>query len=165
MTIPFLLWTLVCATASLGTIAYEYQWRKIVSLQMKLDQTVGKSALELQDLMNRIERINSIMIQTRSAIAAQQMLGLPLAPATQAVLEAQSKIQDSLLLAWKVKNLLPILKWERPIPDLLGPQPLHWVGSPELIVKRTHFPRKASARVFKGALDGKTWNAEWADFY
>jgi hypothetical protein len=165
MTIPFLLWTLICATAAIGTVSYEYQWRRIVSIQMGLDQSVGKTALELRDLMNKIEALNAIMIKTRTAIAAQTVLGLPLQPAARVALEAQAKIQDGLLLVWKIKNTFPILHWERLPPDILGPQPLRWMGNNEVQIKKYRFPRKSFARVFKGALNGKTWSAEWSNFY
>jgi hypothetical protein len=167
MTIPFLIWTLICATAAIGTVFYQFEWRKVVSIQLGLDQSVGKTALELQDLMNRIETINGIIVKTRAAIAAQTVLGLPLQPAARVVLEAQAKIQDSLLLTWKIKNtffLLPSISWERPPADVIGPNALRWRGNPELKIHRYKFPRKSAARVFKGETNA-IWSAEWSGFY
>lgn len=169
MTIPFLLWTLIVSVSSLGTLAYQFEWRKVVNIQMNLDRSVGNTALELQDLMNRIEQINGIMIKTRTAMAAQQVLGLPFAPAGRVALEAQAKIQDGLLLAWKITHpdtTLSILSWKRPLPDPIGPQPLQWAGGPDIPIRKIQFPRKAFARVIKGGLNAKKiWNAEWTSFY
>ena len=165
MTIPFMIWTLLCGSAQLGITAFQYEWRKIVRLQLRLDQRVGETALELRDLMNQIEKLNQTITQIRTTLATHSVLGLPLQPALLISLQTQVKLQDLLLLKWKAKQIqfpgiLPKLLWIRPPPDILGPQSLKWKGGEQpLVIQLNHSPRKAAATVSRKDL--YAWQARW----
>ena len=187
LSLPLLLALLAASFMGFGTWGLMRHWRKLTELQLRLDRCVGDTALELKGALNRIESENRQIQAIRAAIAAGSLAG-GAGQAMKPALEFEVARQEFELLRWRMRQAqwlmrrgcdeepdlprpLPEMSWFRPPPDMIGSQPLEWMGKGErrLKVEIRHSPRAASALVESGAgswatgefIGGSNWKATW----
>lgn len=165
-------------TTGLALIGLMHHWRQLAEHQLRLDRCVGHLAQTLTRTQNEIEALNSRLRELRAAGGVTAMI--PGANQTEAAAEAAIAVtQDALIARGDAQSVIyavpgscgnlgdwiappPFLKWFRPPPDELGPQPLQWRGDESLQILRAHRPRFAAAQI-KGVADGwgSKWHAKW----
>ena len=139
--VPMLLLLLALVTAGFGVWGLLRHWRHLVELQLRLDQCVGSSSMEMKRTLTRVGQLNDRMQTLRAALL------VPLHPAQQALLRAL--LETSYLeqeweegrwlwrrVSWRVRRgcdnggdlpkLYPAYPWRRDPPDSLGHRPLVW---------------------------------------
>ncbi|MGZ3698832.1 MAG: hypothetical protein ACXWP5_11870 [Bdellovibrionota bacterium] len=177
---PLVLALIAITLAGMGTWGVMRHWRKLVETQLRLDQCTGEAALTLKAVLQAVERENAAIHATRASIAVAQAANPPAVPALEGALTVLVAKQEIDVARWKAAQVawwlkrgcgspgdlappLPELRWERGIPDTLGPQALEWVGPMpgEFRILARHAPRTAAAHV-KGEGNGiHHWKAEW----
>ena len=130
---------LVLTMTTLMIFGYFHHWRKLVEVQLKLDNCVADVAQDLRWNLNFIESTNLAMKSVRILIPPSLIV-----PGTTAVLKdallALEFAQKGILGVWQVKrnvyrvkcrffgpsDHLPDMSWERPLPDVIGQNALTW---------------------------------------
>jgi hypothetical protein len=157
-------------------------WRFLVETQFHLDRCVGEVAQQFRGALNSLEASNVRIAQLRVAIQLAELEPW-LIPPLRGVLGAQVAQQELVKGRWqltrarwflhgcgKMKDTtypLPALNFVRDLPDLIGPQALHWKGvMPENFkFQVSHRSRHAAARVEEGGRNGNSqWRAYWSPF-
>lgn len=162
-------------------------WKSKVALQLRLDECVENTSLELEKIQNQIEASNLRMRIERAAAAAA---AIPSAGASlesvKPILIAEQALQEILRMKWRTRQLtwiarqgcsgkrdlflpLPNLKWWRPPDDPVGARPLEWEGEKKsgLEIRLWKSNRFSQSRVGFGGKDGNgnRWQANWTSLY
>lgn len=180
--IPLMIAMGIIAITGLMTWGILRLWRHHAETQLRLDQCVGHTALELKERLKSIDSSNLIIKGLREAIAAAQASLHPeLIPPLQEALEGEVFEQEAVQAKWDFAQAswiarrgcdgksgdlgipLPSMQWMRPPPDLLGQRPLVWTGShpADLRIQLIHLPRAAAARVSERTDTKGDWHAKW----
>jgi hypothetical protein len=171
-------------TGGFGVWSVMRNWRFHVETQLRLNQCVGKTALQLKSTLFSIENSNSRIKKLRMAIRAAQVAQPPLVPALQGALTLQVVQQETELIQWRHTQfkwirargcggwrdraqLLPTLHYYREPPDLVGPQELKWTGivPVSLWIKVQNGSRVSGARVYEDNESSSRWKAFWSVSY
>jgi len=187
ITLPLLILSVLLTSGALSSLGYSILWKSKVALQLRLDECVENTSLELEKIQNGIEASNLRMQIERAAAAAA---AIPTAGASlesvKPILIAEQALQEILRMKWRTRQLtwitrqgcsgkrdlflpLPNLKWWRPPEDPIGARPLEWEGEKKsgLLIRLWKSNRLSQSRVGFGGKDGNgnRWQANWTSLY
>jgi hypothetical protein len=146
--IPLLLLTTLVAVTGFGIWGVMRSWKKQAEIQLRLDECVGKKALELRSMLGTLTSSNTRMKWIRRSAAVAAFLSPEALEAIQAELIAEVALQEGLRLKWRAEGVTaalgrscnglrvlpiryPVLEWARLPPDPIGPQAFEWPESPQ----------------------------------
>ena len=186
--VPLLMAILVVTLSGFGVWGYLRHWRFLVQTQLRLDQCIGKAALEFKDKLNTLIQLNGQMVALRAAVAVAEVSEPAAVPPLKLALGILVHQQDGMIALWRLKKLqwltsrgcgrsdfplpLPDFEYLRGPPDSLGPQVLSWRGEmpSSFHFQINHSPRAAAARVRRSSNEESVeafivsghWNAVWS---
>lgn len=181
---PLALLSCILILTSLGLWSLLHHWKGLMEIQLHLDHCTGKTAMDLKNKLEEIQRANEHILKLRAAEAAALIAAPETVPALKALVVAEAIRQESLRGLWALKQTewtlgagcgergdftLPLtsLNWVRSPEDGLGPQAISMSQLPQtFLFQALHSSRAAAAEVFTGGHENATfvsqsWHARW----